>query len=96
MKTSLSRILFVALTLLVASQPLLTATKKADKELGALVAALQTVSPDPLGGRLGLAVAAARTPAAELPAQKGGLTVQNSGVSADQRAYQLWKSDKKS
>ena len=96
MKTNLSRTLFATVALLVASQPLLAATKKADKELGALVAALQTVSPDPLGGRLGLAVAATSTPTPALSAKSNGLTAQNSGVSADQRAYQLWKNDRKS
>lgn len=96
MKNSISLSLFAAVSLLAASQPLLAATNKADTRVGALVAALQTVSPDPLGGRLGLAVAAARTPTTDLSSPARSRTVQNTGATADQRAYQRWKNAQKS
>ena len=96
MKNSLSLALVAVVSLFAASQPLLAATKKVDTRVGALVAALQTVSPDPLGGRLGLAVAAARTPESAVSSPDRSRTVQNSGATADQRAYQLWKKTQKS
>lgn len=96
MKTRTSLVLFAAISFLAASQPMLAAAAKADTRTGALVAALQLVSPDPLGGRLGLAIAAARTPNTDVSSANRNLTVQNSGTSADQRAYQLWKKTQKS
>jgi hypothetical protein len=88
--------LFAAVSLLVASQPLLAATKKAEARNADLVAALQAVSPDPLGGRLGLAAVTAQ--ASTLPAAKGDRNVvsQTRIGSSDQRAYALWKGGNKS
>ncbi|MBI5771786.1 MAG: hypothetical protein HZA93_28705 [Verrucomicrobia bacterium] len=87
--------LFTAISLLVASQPLLAASKKADARNAELVAALQAVSPDPLGGRLGLAAAA--TSAASQPAAKAGnAALQTRLNKADQVAYAQWKAERKS
>ena len=72
------------------------ATEKKDARSDALVAALQAVSPDPLGGRFGLAIAAARNPAAEISSPERARTVQFTGTSPDQRAYLLWKKTQKS
>jgi hypothetical protein len=90
MKTRLASSLFVFAGLLVASQPLLAAAPKADARAAALVAALQAVSPDPLGGRLGLAVAVAGKPGPAQPNAKGP-TAQALGAQVDQRAYASWK-----
>ena len=81
-----------AVCLFAASQPVLAAAKKADERNTALVAALQAVSPDPLGGRLGLAAATAQATA--LPtAKSNGVAVQDRN---DQRAYAQWKDASKS
>jgi hypothetical protein len=82
--------------LLAASQPLLAAAPKADARASALVAALQAVSPDPLGGRLGLAASAVRsaTPANSLTGSH--LVSQALRVDSDHRAYLAWKSAQKS
>jgi len=96
MKRQLFATLFTAVSLLAASQPLLAATTKADARNADLVAALQAVSPDPLGGRLGLAAATAQ--AAATPAAKGdrNLVLQARSGTSDQRAYALWKGGTKS
>ena len=95
MKTRLTFSLFAFVGLLAASQSLLAAAPKADAHTTALVSALQAVSPDPLGGRLGLAVATASQP--KLSTQSAqDLTVQSSSTQRDQRAYVLWKSSPKS
>lgn len=93
MKRRLRAPLFTAISLLAASQSLLAATTKADARNAELVAALQAVSPDPLGGRLGLA--AATVQAAARPSAKGdrSLVLQ---PRSDQRAYALWKGGTKS
>jgi hypothetical protein len=96
MKNHIALSLFAALSLVTASPSLLAAPKTTDTRVGVLVAALQAVSPDPLGGRLGLDVAAARTSGPEMSSPSSNRTVQNSGVTADQRAYQLWKKTQKS
>jgi hypothetical protein len=96
MKNRIILSLFATLSLLAASPSLVAAPKTTDTRVGALVAALQAVSPDPLGGRLGLDVAAARTPGPEMSSPNSNRTVQNSGVTADQRAYQIWKKTQKS
>ena len=86
-----------ALGLLAASQPVLAATSKADaRATAALVAALQAVSPDPLGGRLGLDVSTTRTP--PLPATKPGnrFVTQSNRAELDRRTYLVWKSSQKS
>jgi len=92
MKTRFSTLVLAFAGLLAASQPLLAASPKADARAAALVAALQAVSPDPLGGRLGLAASAVGQPT--LAKQNGqNLTAQSD---RDQRAYALWKSSTKS
>lgn len=93
MKRTLFTTLLSAISLLAASQSALAATKKADARATELVAALQAVSPDPLGGRLGLAAATVR--AVPLAAIKGSRNV--TGVTnPDERAYLIWKSTQKS
>ena len=95
MKTRLTFLLFAFVGLLSASQSLLAAAPKADARTAALVAALQAVSPDPLGGRLGLAAASVNQPVVA----KGtslNLTAQSSDPQLVQRAYVLWKSERKS
>ena len=78
------------------------AAKPSDPRTAALVAALQAVSPDPLGGRLGLAATAARlTPAPASPTLPAAtaprtLTEQATPLDRDQRAYLAWKSTQKS
>lgn len=92
MKTRFTSLLFAFAGLLAASQPLLAAASKADARAAALVAALQAVSPDPLGGRLGLAASVADQPAATRQTAKNP-TAQ---ATNDQRAYASWKVAKKS
>ena len=95
MKRTFLAPLFTAVSLLAASQPLLAATKKADARNVDVVAALQAVSPDPLGGRLGLAAATAQ--AASLPSTKGAdVAVQERAGKSDQLAYAQWKDTRKS
>lgn len=101
MKTRLTPVLFALVGFLAASQSVLAASSKADERTAALVAALQAVSPDPLGGRLGLAASAARpntTPAtaAQTAAAGRGLTAQAAPLDRDHRAYVIWKSSQKS
>ena len=95
MKARLTFSMFAFVGLLSASQSLLAAAPKADARTQALVAALQAVSPDPLGGRLGLAAATANQPAVAKEAGQN-LTAQASNAQLDQRAYVLWKSSPKS
>jgi hypothetical protein len=95
MKRHLLPALLSALCLVAASRPALAAAPKAGAN--SLVAALQAVSPDPLGGRLGLAAATAR--AAALPAAMEARSVaaqSSSRAEHDRRAYLLWKSTQKS
>lgn len=88
MKLHLS--LFVAaLSLSTFVQPVLAATQKPEAKAAALVAALEAVSPDPLGGRLGLAVASSRS-TTQTPAATNVATAQVSS------AYAAWKTAKKS
>ncbi len=89
-RPTLSVLSFAFAGLLAASQPMLAAAPKADARATALVAALQAVSPDPLGGRLGLAVSPST--ATEKPATKAQVTQ----MTADQRAYASWKAATKS
>lgn len=96
MKNLRSLSLLAALSLIAASQNALAASKKTDAGAGSLVSALQAVSPDPLGGRLGLAVATARNTEPTLNATVSNRTVQTSGVNSDLRAYLLWKKTQKS
>jgi hypothetical protein len=96
MKNHTASILFALAGLLAASQPVLAATTKPDVRAAALVSALQAVSPDPLGGRLGLAAATVLTPALEkdLPGQDYAAQIQRAKL--DQRSYLIWKSSQKS
>jgi hypothetical protein len=90
MKRTTFATLFTAISLLVASQPLLAASKKADERNAQLVAALQAVSPDPLGGRLGLA--AATTAAAGKTGSASAETALRTRLNkADQVSYAQWK-----
>lgn len=98
MKTRFTSLIIAAAGFLTLSQSAVAAPKKADDRSSALVAALQAVSPDPLGGKLGLAASGARTevtPAAT-GSNKRTLTVQASRAIYDQRAYLIWKSANKS
>jgi hypothetical protein len=85
-----------AVALLAASQPALAAAKKGDSRTAELVAALQAVSPDPLGGRLGLEVSVASAPALAPTAAKGTYANQSPRAALDQRSYMIWKSSLKS
>lgn len=86
----------LALALLAAAQPLLAASK-ADARAAALVAALQTVSPDPLGGQLGLEVSIARTtPVAAIAPSRKLAATQSPRAEYDHRTYLIWKSSQKS
>ena len=89
MKTRFTFSLLAFAGLLAASQPLLAAAPKTDARAAALVAALQAVSPDPLGGRLGLAASVAGQPAPARPNARN--TAQSPGAQLDQRAYASWK-----
>lgn len=82
-------LLLAALSLAGFMQPVFAAGSKADAKAAALVAALSAVSPDPLGGRIGLAIASSRT-SPQSPAAKNAVTAQVSD------AYSAWKSAKKS
>lgn len=98
MKTSFTTLLVATVGLTALSHTAVAAPKKADERSSSLVAALQAVSPDPLGGKLGLAASGARTEVT--PATNGSnkrtLTVQASRAIYDQRAYLIWKSANKS
>ena len=92
MKPRLTFSLFAFAGLLSASQSLLAAAPKTDARTTALVAALQAVSPDPLGGRFGLTVAGQSVVA------KGAgqnLTAQAYSSHRAQRAHVGWKSSQK-
>lgn len=98
MKKLFASTLAVFLGLAAVTQPALAASSKKEKDAAktaALVAALQAVSPDPLGGRLGLA---ATSPRSETTVSSPA-TPANKGVTRfdlDQRAYVIWKSSQKS
>ena len=96
MKPSVRLVLFALLGFLAASQSALAASKKADERTSALVAALHAVSPDPLGGRLGLAASAARAETAAVSSTRNVLTAQSARAIYDERAYVIWKSSQKS
>lgn len=98
MKTRFTTLLIATIGFAALSQSAVAAPKKADERPSALVAALQAVSPDPLGGKLGLAASGSRTDVAPAPTgtNKRTLTVQASRAVYDQRAYLIWKSANKS
>lgn len=68
----------VSVSLFAAATPALASSAKETRRDAALLAALLPVSPDPLGGRLGLAVASARS-GAQASADRGARTVQTTG-----------------
>jgi len=85
----------LAAGLFAASQHTLAAAPKADARTAALVAALQAVSPDPLGGRLGLEASATQAaPLLTAPVQRNYAAANT--VDRDQRSYAIWKSALKS
>ena len=88
--------LFAFAGLLAASQPMLAAAPKADARAKALITALQTVSPDPLGGRLGLAALAVPTMAVPNESTAGQDAAKSPRAEADQRTYLVWSSAQKS
>lgn len=99
MKTHRLLSLLALVTLLGSTQSAFAASKKADENTAALVAALQAVSPDPLCGRLGLAATTARSADAVAPAATTSprrVTVMNTTAERDRRAYLIWKSAQKS
>ena len=89
---------FLGLTvgLLAASQSVLAAAPKADVRVATLVAALQAVSPDPLGGRLGLEVSTVATPTLPKTSARRTYAAQSRDADADRQSYLIWKSSQKS
>lgn len=97
MKTRFISTVFALVGFLATTSSVLAASKKIDERSVAPVAALQAVSPDPLGGRLGLAASGARTETTpSATSAKRDLTAQSSRAIYDQRAYVIWKSSQKS
>ena len=97
MKNHSISVLLAFAGLLAASQPALAAAKKPDvRATGALVSALQAVSPDPLGGRLGLAATTASAPVLEKTLPGRDYAAQTQRAELDQRSYLIWKSSQKS
>ena len=88
--------LVIFLGLAALTQPALASpSQKEAAKTAALVAALQAVSPDPLGGRLGLAATASRSESA--PMVSTTTTVKGiTQLDIDHRAYVVWKSSQKS
>lgn len=88
MKNTLSYALFSAVVLVAASRPALAAAPKSDARSAALVAALTAVSPDALGGNIGLTVATTlandRTPSNRAAAVR-------TSIDTDRQAYAAWK-----
>jgi len=96
MNKSPASFLLLAAGLLAASQPLLAAAPKADVRTAALVAALQAVSPDPLGGRLGLEASAISAPALPKSSDRRDYVAQSSTAESDRQSYLIWKNSQKS
>jgi hypothetical protein len=86
----------LALGLVAAAQPLLAAKPKSDPRAAALVAALQAVSADPLGGRLGLEIATVNAPTPSPSSDRRTYAVQSPRAEFDHRTYVVWKSSQKS
>ena len=93
MKTTLSLALLSAIVLGAASRPALAAAPKGDVRSAAIAAALTAVSPDPLGGQLGLVVASAR---ANERAPGNRISSLQTASDTERRAYAAWKASKKS
>lgn len=99
MKTPLFLGAFATLSLVAFVSPLAAANKKPAPQRQALVAAVQAVSPDALGGKLGLGLAAENPPVAQVaaaPRTSPRLASSQSGKSADNLAYRSWKTSKSS
>lgn len=92
MNRKISFALISAIVLVAASRPALAAAPKADVRSTALVAALQAVSPDPLGGNLGLTVANAL---ANERAPSNSAAIAKSTIDTDRQAYSAWKKNSK-
>ncbi len=90
--TSATR-LFVLGALLAAPLSATAAPKPATAN-AALVAALPAVSPDPLGGRLGLVAASTRL--GESRAGQSARSESTAMIQADLKAYSAWKNTRKS
>jgi hypothetical protein len=98
MKKALLSTLLAFLGLAALTQPASAASSKKEKEAAktaALISALQAVSPDPLGGRLGLA---ATSPRSESPVTTttAGARKDVTRLDVEQRAYVVWKNSQKS
>ncbi len=99
MKSRLTPVLLALVGFAGVSQSAVAAPKKSDERAAALVAALQAVSPDPLGGRLGLTATSARPAGSVSTMDKNsprGMTADNARAEQDRRAYISWKNDQKS
>ena len=88
MKRSLALTLVSSLLVFTAARPALAAAPKAEARSAAIVAALQAVSPDALGGQLGLTVATVR--ANERAPSRRAAAIQTAN-DTDRRAYAAWK-----
>jgi hypothetical protein len=95
MKRHLASLLAASALLLAAHPTWAAAQPKAPKDTATLVAALQAVSPDPLGGRLGLDLAS-RTPALKVETTGGALAAQPIRPPANARPSAATKSAPKS
>ncbi len=85
---------FLVLGALLASPLTTLAAPKPAASNSALVAALQAVSPDPLGGRLGLVAASARL--GEVRTERTSRAELTASNEADRKAYSAWKGTRKS
>jgi hypothetical protein len=96
MKSKFAFSFVAAAAALALTSPLLAAGKKTEKRRESLVAALQAVSPDALGGRLGFNIATATAPTATVPAPAQPSLVKSTGSSSELLAYLSWKGARKS
>jgi hypothetical protein len=96
MKSRISLRLLATFTVLGLVHPLMAASsKKNEPQRKALVAALLVVSPDPLGGQLGLNLAAEHAPATQT-SQASPRVASQSAKTPDNLAYRSWKASKNS
>lgn len=89
----------ISISLFSFGHPLVAAGKKVEPQRKALVAALQAVSPDALGGKLGLSLAAENPPLAVVRTASRSterLASQQSAKTPDNLAYRSWKTSKSS
>jgi hypothetical protein len=83
------------------AQPLLAGQSKPSKQDTTaanekLVSALIAVSPDSLGGRLGLELATGRTAVPEIAAASRRTPTRTFAIASDNQDYQAWKPARKS